>query len=437
MKGRTRVTSNSAAQDVPFDVVVPFYVYAALFFLISCGLLMLSGRSFQGHHFQPDILAITHAMALGWGTMMILGASYQLIPVLIEGELQGRLLAKFSFWLAALGIPFLVYGFHAFHLGWVSQVGGIAVNLAVILYVINIGWSVAKSKTENIHAIFVLTASCWLLITTLLGLLLLFNFTIDLLPHDSLHYLSTHAHTGIVGWFLLLILGVGSRLIPMFLISKYTNPSLLWGTYVLVNLGLLLFMTMELNPGFPKSYLWPVLLVGGGLLLFFYLIIKSYQQRIRKRVDNQMKLSLTAVALFTLPVIVLLLVMSGTDTVLPQEWTLAYGFCIFFGWLSAMILGMTFKTLPFIVWSKVYQHKSGKHKRPDPKDLFNHKVFKLSMWLYGLGFLGFFLGILLRDALFLSSSAGVLMVSAILYLGNVLKVVFHKTTIYDKDIPIK
>src|SRR5690606_5034909 len=148
------------------------------------------------------------------------------------------LIAKASFVLAALGIPFLVYVFYTFQLGWVAKVGGIAVNLAVILYVINLAWSVAKSKKDNIHAIFVFTASCWLLVTTLWGLLLLFNFTIDLFTQDSLYYLSSHAHAGIVGWFLLLVLGVGSTLIPMFLISKYTHENLLWLIYGVINLGL-------------------------------------------------------------------------------------------------------------------------------------------------------------------------------------------------------
>src|SRR5690554_925409 len=215
-------------QEVPTNIVVPFYLYASVSYLISCILLFFSAGTLWGHHFQPSILAVTHSMALGWGTMMILGASYQLIPVLIESQLKSSVLARLSFILAGIGTPFLVYGFYTFQLGWVSQVGGIAINLAVILYVVNLAWSVSGSKTENVHAVYVLTAACWLLVTTLWGLLLLFNFTMEIFREDSLYYLSSHAHAGIIGWFLLLILGVGSRLIPMFLISKYTHESLLW-----------------------------------------------------------------------------------------------------------------------------------------------------------------------------------------------------------------
>ena len=92
-------------------VVVPFYVYGALSFLAACLLLLLSTDAFGGHPFQPRLLAITHLMALGWGVMIILGASHQLVPVLIEGALFSEKLAYGSFALAALGIPLLVYGF--------------------------------------------------------------------------------------------------------------------------------------------------------------------------------------------------------------------------------------------------------------------------------------------------------------------------------------
>ncbi len=421
-------------QDVPVDVVVPFYLYAAVFLLISCVMLAFSTGSFQGHHFQPNLLAITHAMALGWGTMMILGASYQLIPVLVESQLQSPGLARASFVLAALGIPFLVYGFYSFHLGWVSQVGAVAINLAIILYIINLAWSVARSKTENIHAVFMLTASCWLLVTTMLGLILLLNFTTDLLPQDSLHYLSTHAHSGIVGWFLLLVLGVGSRLIPMFLISKYTNDRLLWVIYILVNLGLLLFMAMELNPRLQDLHIWSVVSISAGIGLFLYFLIKAYQQRIRRKVDEQIKLSLASVGMFVIPVIILLVLLLGAGTPDRPEWILAYGFCVFFGWLTAVILGMTFKTLPFIVWSNVYQHQSVKRKHPDPKDLFDHTIYKYSMWLYIFGFSGFLMGILLKLEFLLPYAAGMMILSSLLYVWNVLKVIFHKESSHDKPI---
>src|SRR6187431_1175065 len=89
-----------------WKVVLPFYGYAAIAFFVGTLLLFLSASDINNHYFHPHTLAITHVMALGWGTMIILGASHQLVPVLIEGRLYSHKLAYTSFILAGLGIPF-------------------------------------------------------------------------------------------------------------------------------------------------------------------------------------------------------------------------------------------------------------------------------------------------------------------------------------------
>ena len=78
----------------------------------------------------------------------------------------------------------------------------------------------SKKKTYMLYLFF--TATLWLLITTIFGLLLIYNFTYNILSKDSLAYLPLHAHLGIIGWFLF----VGNRrwfplnsVIPYFKIS--------------------------------------------------------------------------------------------------------------------------------------------------------------------------------------------------------------------------
>ena len=191
--------NDALVRNTSHKVVLPFYLYASISFLFSTILLFFSTEAFTQHYFHPHTLAITHSMALGWGTMMILGASHQLVPVLIEGRLYSIKLGYASFVLAGIGIPLLVYGFYFFAMGWPAQWGGILINAAIIAYLVNLTISMAKSKKENVHAVFVFTAVLWLLLTTLVGLLLAFNFTAAILPKGSLHYLSLHAHMGMVG----------------------------------------------------------------------------------------------------------------------------------------------------------------------------------------------------------------------------------------------
>ncbi|MDP3468138.1 MAG: cytochrome C oxidase subunit I [Daejeonella sp.] len=412
-------------QTTSYKVVLPFYVFAAVSFLISCTLLLLNTDIFHQHYFQPQTLAITHLMALGWGTMIILGASHQLLPVLIEGKLDSFLLALLSFIFAAVGIPLLVTGFYLFNTGLILQSGAVLINASVICYFLNVITSIGESKKYNIHAFFIATASLWLFTTTFFGLLLVFNFSRSWLPENSIEYLSIHAHMGIAGWFLLVIIGVASRLIPMFLISKYSSPVSLWWIFALINIALLGFIILKSSGAYPNFYYSPFLLVLIALILFGYYNYKAFKERIRKHVDKQMKISLLSVAMLLLPLLSLLVVIYSIRENSRSNMVLLYGFCIFFGWITALIMGMTFKTLPFIIWNKVYQIRAI-GKTPAPKELFSEILFKVMGLLYLTGFILFFVGILLLNNLLLKTGAVTLLVSAIVYVINVLKTVFHQ-----------
>jgi len=419
-------SNSSVVKNTTHKVVLPFYLYAALSFLVATVLLSFSTGAFTQHFFHPQILAITHVMALGWGTMIILGASHQLVPVLIEGKLYSVALAYASFVLAATGIPLLVYGFYFFDVGWPAQCGGILVNLAIVSYLVNLGYSMAKSKSENVHSVFIFMAALWLLLTTLVGLLLLYNFTGTILPNDSVHYLPLHAHMGIVGWFLLLVIGVGSRLVPLFLISKYSNDKLLWVIFILINGGMLTFIISFLY--FPKNYyLLPVIAILFAIGLFGYYCYQCYKQRIRKRVDEQMKISLLSVSMMLLPMTILFIIIGlqvfGNAKV---NLVIVYGFVVFFGWITAIIFGMTFKTLPFIVWNKVYHLQAGLGQTPNPKDLFNSKIFLAMSLGYFVGFILFIFGIYLKNILMLNFASIFLIMAALLYNWNVIKLLIHQ-----------
>lgn len=423
-------TSTGLVKNTIHKVVIPFYVYAALSLLAATILLFFSTNAFTQHHFHPHTLAITHTMALGWGTMIILGASHQLVPVLIEARLFSNFLAYLSFGLAAVGIPLLVYAFFNFQFNWTALTGAIFINAAIVSYLINLAVSIVRAKNENVHAVYVFTAAAWLLVTTVIGLFLVCNFTDSVLPKDSVHYLSLHAHIGIVGWFLLLVIGVGSRLIPMFLISKYNEPKRLWLIYYLINAGLISFIILFFLSSSASWFLIPISAVFLSLVLFGIYCQKAYRQRIRRQVDEQMQISLLSVAMMLLPIVFLIaLIVLLLSSFANTKLVLTYGFSIFFGWLTAIIFGMTFKTLPFIIWNKVYHDKAGLGKTPNPKDLFSTKVFNGMGIAYLAGFIFFAAGILLVNTLVLQAATILLLITAILYNWNVLKMLMHRPLI--------
>jgi hypothetical protein len=86
---------------------------------------------------------------------------------------------------------------------------------------------------------------------------------------------------------------------------------------------------------------------------------------------------------------------------------------------------MTFKTLPFIIWNKVYSKIAGLGKTPNPKDLFSNPIFLVNGLAYLIGFIIFGLGIVLTNVPLLNIGAIFLLITAVLYNFNVFKILFH------------
>jgi len=410
-----------------YRVVLPFYIYASLGFLSGTILLLCSTEAVGAHYFNPQTLAITHTMALAWGSMIIFGASHQLLPVLVEGKLDSDRLAYLTFGFTAVGIPLLIYGFYIFDMGLFAQSGAILINIGVLCYLANVLGSAFKSSRRNVHAWYVISAAVWLFTTTFFGLLLVLNFRTPILPGNSVDYLGIHAHLGIVGWFVLMVVGVGSRLIPMFLISKYANDKILWLIFILLNTALIVFSAIYLTDLLATLFYVPIGMGLAAVLLFGKYCYNAYKVRIRKSIDPQVKTSLISVAQMLLPFVALIITLLFLPNgVFPRAATL-YGFCIFFGWITAIILGMTFKTMPFIIWNKVYHNKAHQGKTPAPKEIFNDDVYKIMFYCYLGGFVVFILGIVLLNSIILKTSALALLISAMLYVYNVMITAGHKS----------
>jgi hypothetical protein len=107
----------------------------------------------------------------------------------------------------------------------------------------------------------------------------------------------------------------------------------------------------------------------------------------------------------------------------------AYGSAIVIGFITSLVMGQTYKTLPFIVWLKVYKGRVGKVVLPLPKDLYSEKVANAQVWLFAAGFVFLLIGISITSQILVMLGGIVLFLSVTLYNYNIFKIVFHKAKI--------
>jgi hypothetical protein len=103
-----------------------------------------------------------------------------------------------------------------------------------------------------------------------------------------------------------------------------------------------------------------------------------------------------------------------------------YGIAIILGFLSSLILGQTYKTLPFIIWLKIYHSKVGKGKVPLPQELYSEKVANWHFYTYLAGLPLLIVGVFVGSVLLIQIAAVLIIITAILYNYNVFKILFHK-----------
>lgn len=414
------------------NVVMIHYATGGILFLIICCLMLFNSEAFIGHYFHPKLLAITHITTLGWISMVIIGSLYQLAPVISNSKLYSINLAYYAYGLILTGALSLAIAFWTFNIGLLIQIASVILLFGISLFLLNIYLTVQRSKEKNIESDFIISSVLWFWFTAFLGCLLAFNFRLTFLPKEHLYFLKIHAHIGLVGWFLCLIIGVASKLIPMFLISGKLNDKLLNYSYYLLNIGLLGFIIDSLFfNGLNRSGIYVGFIIV-ALILFIIYITEAFLKRLKKNLDIGLKHTFLSFLLICIPMILWLMIKTNfiDNPKLILQLSTALGFSIMFGFITLLILGQTFKNLAFISWLKKYQGYTGKSKTPLPKDLYSETIAKTQLYLFLTGYFITLSGIITSKSIFLLAGCFFLVGAAVMYLINVYKIITHKQTFY-------
>lgn len=423
-----------AGQNAPSPfVVVPHFAIGAAFWLVVSGFIVLFPDSLSQHFFNPRLLAMTHLLVLGFITMIIFGALYQLIPVIMEEKLYSERFSLISMISLAVGTLILGYSFWNFNFTKLMQIAASLIVTSVVFFALNVFRTGLKSSKKSIEKKFILTAVLWLLFTILAGTLLAVNLAFPFLKTAHLELLKLHAHAGIVGWFIQLIIGVGSKLLPMFMVSHNLNEKKLNKAYYLINFGLIIGI-VSLFLSWNVGIVFALFLVISGVVFFLSFIYEAYKKRVKKHLDIGMKQTFISFITFIFSLVVVLILFSGFNFLKFMSLQLSISYIVFIlvGFVSSLIMGQTYKTLPFIIWLKVYRSKIGKGKIPLPIEIYSKNIATAQLWLFVIGFFVLMAGIILTANNWIRIGGIFLFLSVLFYNYNIYKIILHKSTVYEK-----
>lgn len=416
-----QLNSIASAYSPPFRIVVKYFISATVSFVLMNFLLMINYNDVNGHHFQPKILSITHIATLGFITMIIFGAMFQLVPVVLEVKLFSTLLAEIQFWIYAFGVIGLVYKFWYFGSELSFTLPAIFLNIAMFIFAFNIIASMIKVKNWNMTGTFLTAAIFWLIVTAIAGILLGVNLDHPYIKLNHLHYLKLHANVALIGWVTMVIMGVSFKLIPMFTLSHGYELTLAKWAFALINLGLLgINWIMHYADTGTYNLIFGIVITI-GLILYLIQIYFIFKKRVRKKLDIGLKFS--AVSFFMLGLSTLL----GFSFLFIEyenitNLTLVYGFMIIVAYISTLIVGQMYKIVPFLVWYHKYSSKVGIEKVPMLKEMFSEKLAELNLYLMLVGIIISVLSFLSQINILLLIGFVLLFISSVIFSFNMIKV---------------
>jgi hypothetical protein len=348
----------SPARAPSASLPLRYLTAAAAAFLLAALAVPWLARELAGHYYHPRLLALTHTMTLGWITLTVMGASYQLIPIVLERPIWSQRLARWQFLLLVTGI--IGMAGHFFIGQWSGLVWSAGlVGLGSAAHLTNAALSV-RGLRWTFTARLVALALTGFGLTTLFGLGLAVDHAKKFLPGDFFPNLHAHFHLALLGWVLPMVIGVAARVYPMFLLARepagWPGHLQLWG----VGLGVPLVVaglstqTALVIPG--------ALAVTAAVVGHAAWVLDMMRSRKRPALDWGLRFALTGTA-FLVPATAMGLALA-LDLISGPRFGLAYAVLTLGGWGSLTIIGMMLKIVPFLVWYRAYSPRVGRGPVP-------------------------------------------------------------------------
>lgn len=357
------------------------YFAAALCCLLVAECLMVSGYGFPAAAISaPETLILVHLVTIGWLSMLLCGALFQFVPVLVARPLYSNFLPLPALLCLIAGLAALIGGFLqlagrlSLQMPCFSVAAGLlGTGFALVLW--TLGCTLWAARPLTLPARFVVVGLLSVTATVVLGIIfaLVFAGVATSPPFSDLttRGLPLHIIAGLGGWMTFTAMGVSYRLLAMFMLApELDGPGTRWGYYlggvalavavgggvaaILLHLNMTGIMLAAASAGL------------GCFALYARDILWLYRERKRRKIELNSRMA--AVALVYLGVSVAMLVACAAFGVLAR-YSGALLFLIGFGWLSGLALAKLYKIVAFLTWLESYGPVLGRVPTPRVQDL--------------------------------------------------------------------
>jgi hypothetical protein len=397
-----------------------YLVAASVAFVAAALVLPWLGAELAGHYYHPRLLALTHTVTLGWITLTIMGASYQLAPIVLERPVGSERAARWQLGVFVVGVIGVVGHFAISE--WSGFVWSAAlIALAAVAHVANVAVSLRGAR-PSFTARMMTVALAGLVLTVLFGTLIGVHKVWPFLPGGLFPTLHAHVQLAVTGWVLPMVLGVAARVYPMFLLAAEPDAA---------NARLQLAGVAGGSPALVLGLLAnaPFLVLAGAVLLTAAVaahvgwLAGIARSRKRPHLDWGLRFVLAGAGFLVAATLAGLAL--AVDVVSGPRAALAWAVLVFGGWASLTIIGMLLKIVPFLVWYRAYGPRAGREPVPTLAQLSSERAERAAFLFLVPGFCALALAAGLGDLTWLRAAGVAVAVGASAFAVTLARVLHH------------
>lgn len=352
---------------------------ASTIYLIAgaVGLVWIAPELAIGAYASPHVAGITHLFTLGWITTTIFGALAQLLPVALGAPIRSPRVGHASFFTFVPGAGIFAAGVATSSM--VLEHTGIAlITIGILLAVGNIGSSLPRARNRDATWAAVVLALCFLTSTLVLGAILLHNLHTGFIAAARVRALATHLHVALVGWVLIMIVGVSHRLLPMFLLAHGADTRWTKRALALLATGVVALATGLITSVAPLLWLGAAL-IDGGIACFIWQAYSFYRVRVRKKIDVGMRFVGHALTFLAASLVLgtVVLVAGSAHTRLATMY-ITVGLL---GGIVMYVVGFFYKIVPLLAWTARFRDRMGKGPVPTVAQMYSAKIAYVQLGL--------------------------------------------------------
>ncbi|MDR2638772.1 MAG: hypothetical protein LBC09_02920 [Helicobacteraceae bacterium] len=209
----------SLEQAPPFGAILRFFLAAPLFGVAAGALIAANGSTLLIDRFQPLSYALTHIVTIGLACMVMIGALFQMLPVVAGVRLPAANALSIGIFAALIiGVLALCFGFvQGEPIGF--ALGGGALFTALIVFAAIAIYKLYRVESENSAIWMIRLALIGLSVTVAFGAYLsLARYTQNITALTSA-LSNLHLGWGFIMWISMLIMGVARQVLPMFYVT--------------------------------------------------------------------------------------------------------------------------------------------------------------------------------------------------------------------------